>query len=154
MTSKKSKRQNASAVHQEAVDFVQKSIDQSQDAMHTISAAVQETVKNAADETVKNIEALPEIHSANFLDLQKKAMEFTNKNIEQAFAFGLKLFAIKEFDDALDLQQGFFKDQAESFKAQTGALNEIALRLSTEAAKPLTDSFEKSLQTFTKSFAA
>jgi phasin family protein len=154
MTSKKSKRQNASAIHQEAVDFVQKSIDQSQEAMKTIGAAVDETVKNAVDKTVKNIGAPLVNHPANFLDLQKKAMEFTNKNIEQAFAFGLKLFAVKEFDDALDLQQGFFKDQAESFKTQTGELNEIALRLSTEAAKPLTDSFEKSFQTFTKSFAA
>ena len=45
-------------------------------------------------------------------------------------------------------------DRAEAFKTQAGELNEIAVRLSSEAAKPLQNSITKSFKDFSKSFAA
>jgi phasin family protein len=88
------------------------------------------------------------------VDFQKKAMEFTQKNMEEAFAFSRKLFSTREFGEVVSLQQNFVKDQAEAFKTQAGELNEIAVRLTTETAQPLKNSFEKSVKDFGKSFAA
>ena len=146
MSSKKPKFETAAEVQTEALDFAQKSVDQAQVAFEKASVATQENV--AVLDTVATT------YKSGVVDFQKKAMEFTNKNMEQAFAFSRKLFAVKEFGDVVSLQQSFVKDQTESFKAQASELNEIAMRVSAEATKPLKESFEKSIQTFSKSFAA
>jgi phasin family protein len=146
MSAKKPKFANAAEDQTEAVDFAQKSVDQAQVAFEKASVATQENVGVLDTATIT--------YKSGMVDFQKKAMEFANTNMEQAFAFSRKLFAVKEFGDVVSLQQSFVTEQAESFKAQAGELNEIALRVSAEAAKPLTQSFEKSLQTFSKSFAA
>ncbi len=146
MSSKKSKRQNDTRIHNEAVDFAVKSVERLQTPAQEIDAGPSASVQNS-DATATN-------NSSGVVDFHRMAMEFTNKNIEQAFAFGLKLFDVRQFDEAVSLQQGFFQSQAESLNVQVGALNEIAARISAEATKPLTESFEKSMQTFNKSFAA
>ena len=146
MSAKKPKYENTAEVQTEAVDFAQKSVDQVQVAFEKASVATRENVGV--------LDTVATTYKSGVVDFQKKAMEFANKNMEQAFAFSRKLFAVKEFGDVVSLQQNFVAEQAESFKAQAGELNEIALRVSAEATKPLTESFEKSLQTFTKSFAA
>ena len=146
MSAKKPKYENTAEVQTEAVDFAQKSVDQVQVAFEKASVATRENVSV--------LDTVATTYKSGVVDFQKKAMEFANKNMEQAFAFSRKLFAVKEFGEVVSLQQNFVAEQAESFKAQAGELNEIALRVSAEATKPLTESFEKSLQTFTKSFAA
>jgi hypothetical protein len=146
MSSKKSKRVNVAKITSEAVDLA---------GVPVVKAEVVEQTAIAV--TAENIEVLSAGATAStygVMDFQKKAMEFATLNMEQAFAFSRKLFAVKEFGDVLTLQQSFVAEQAESFNAQAGALNEIALRVSAEAARPLTDSLEKSFQTFSKSFAA
>lgn len=146
MSAKKPKYENTAEVQTEAVDFAQKSVDQVQVAFEKASVATRENVGV--------LDTVATTYKSGVVDFQKKAMEFANMNMEQAFAFSRKLFAVKEFGEVVSLQQNFVAEQAESFKAQAGELNEIALRVSAEATKPLTESFEKSLQTFTKSFAA
>jgi hypothetical protein len=146
MSAKKPKFETAAEIQTEAVDFAQKSVDKAQDAFAKASVVTRENV--AVLDTVATT------YKSGVVDFQKMAMEFAGKNIEQAFAFSRKLFAVKEFGEVVSLQQSFVTEQAESFKAQAGELNKIALRVSAEATKPLTESFEKSIQTFTKSFAA
>ncbi len=130
----------------EALEFAQKSVDQAQVAF--------DKVKDVAQDNVQVFEAVASAYKSGVVDFQKKAMEFTQKNMEQAFAFSRKLFSTREFGEVVSLQQSFVKDQAEAFKAQAGELNEIAVRLTTEAAQPLKTSFEKSVKDFSKSFAA
>ncbi len=146
MSSKKSKRGNTVRITSAPADLVEKSIDQAEVAYDTATAAVAERVEV--------LEAVSTTSSSGVLDFQKMAFEFANQNMDQAFAFSRKLFAVKEFGQALSLQQDFVSAQVETYKAQAGALNEIALRVSAEATKPLSQSLDKSFQTFTKSFAA
>jgi phasin family protein len=146
MTSKKSKRQPAHENRPEAVDFEQKSIEQLEVVVQEVSAVVPGSLTVVTNPGIESSSAV--------LDFQRKAMEFASANIEQAFEFSRQFFDVKEFAEAADLQNGFFKAQAESFKAQTVELNEIALRVSNEATKPLKESFEKSVQALTRSFAA
>lgn len=133
-------------VQKETLEFAQKSVDQAQVAF--------DKVKDVAQDNAQVFEAVASACKSGVVDFQKKALEFTQKNMEQAFAFSRKLFSTREFGEVVSLQQSFVKDQAEAFKAQAGELNEIAVRLTTEAAQPLKSSFEKSVKDFSKSFAA
>ena len=146
MNMKKSKLDAATEVPAEALEFAQKSVDQAQGAFKKAA--------DVAQDNVQVFETVATAYKSGIVDFQKKAMEFTQKNMEQAFAFSRKLFSVKEFGEVVSLQQNFVKDQAEALKAQAGELNEIAMRLSTEAAQPLKNSFEKSVKDFSKSFAA
>ena len=130
----------------EALEFAQKSVDQAQVAF--------EKATDVAQDNAQVFEAVASAYKSGVVDFQKKAMEFTQKNMEQAFAFSRKLFSTREFGEVVSLQQSFVKDQAQAFQAQAGELNEIAVRLTTEAAQPLKSSFEKSVKDFSKSFAA
>ncbi len=146
MSAKKSKTYTAAEVQTEAQDFVQKSVDQAQVAYEKASAA--------SHDGAQVLESLASAYKVGAVDFQNKAMEFTKANMEQAFDFSRKLFATREFGDIISLQQSFLKNQSEAFKTQATELGEIALRVSTETAKPLQESFSKSLNGFTKSFAA
>jgi phasin family protein len=146
MSSKKSKHISVAKMPSEAVDLAQVPMIETEFVAETANAVTDKST------IAPNTEATAP--SYGVMDFQKKAMEFATLNMEQAFAFSRKLFAVKEFGDVLTLQQSFVAEQAESYRAQAGALNEIALRVSAEATKPLTDSVEKSLQTFSRSFAA
>ena len=146
MNVKKSKADTTTELPAEALEFAQKSVDQAQVAFEKVTVATQDNVQV--------IEAVASAYKSGVVDFQKKAMEFTQKNMEQAFAFSRKLFSAKEFGEVVSLQQSFVKDQAEAFKTQVGELNEIAVRLSNETAQPLKSSFEKSVKDFSKSFAA
>jgi phasin family protein len=146
MSVKKSNYANPAKMPPQAVEFVEASADAVADVLQDVSAATSKSV--AVLDTVAVTTA------AGVTDLQKKAMEFAGKNMEQVFAFSRKLFAVREFGEVVSLQQSFVTEQGESFRAQASALSELAFRVSAEAAKPLTESIEKSLQTFAKSFAA
>lgn len=146
MNVKKSKPETATEMPTEALEFAQKSVDQAQVAF--------EKAADVAQDNVQVFEAVASAYKSGVVDFQKKAMEFTQKNMEQAFAFSRKLFSTKEFGEVVSLQQSFVKDQAEAFKTQAGELNEIAVRLSSETAKPLQTSFAKSFKDFGKPFAA
>jgi phasin len=130
----------------EALEFAQKSVDQAQVAFEKVTVAAQDNVQV--------FEVVASAYKSGVVDFQKKAMEFTQKNMEQAFAFSRKLFSTKEFGEVVSLQQSFVKDQVEAFKTQASELNEIAVRLTNETAQPLKSSFEKSVKDFSKSFAA
>jgi phasin len=146
MNMKKSKLDAGSEVPAEALEFAHKSVDQAQVAF--------EKAADVAQDNVQVFETVASAYKSGIVDFQKKAMEFTQKNMEQAFAFSRKLFSAKEFGEVVSLQQNFVKDQAEALKLQAGELNEIAVRLSTETSKPLQNSFTKSVQDLGKSFAA
>ena len=130
----------------EVNEFAQKSVDQAQ----TVFAKA----TDVAQDNVQVFEAVASAYKSGVVDFQKKAMEFTQKNMEQAFSFSRKLFSTKEFSEAVSLQQNFVREQAEAFKTQATELNEIAARLTTETAQPLKSSFEKSVKDFSRSFAA
>jgi hypothetical protein len=146
MSSKKSKHVNVAKVTSTPAVFVQEPVGAAE-----VSA---QSANVMAKENIEVLETVATDSAYGVMDFQKKAMEFANQNMEQAFAFTRKLFAVKEFGDVVSLQQNFVAEQAQSFKAQASTLNEIALRVSAEATKPLTTSLEKSFQTFSKSFAA
>jgi hypothetical protein len=150
MSSKKTRRDTATKNHKQASDIAQQYVEK----IEAVAEPVEEPVAAMPGHSLQVIDAVPAHDSLGVLDLHKKAMEFANKNIEQAFDFSAKFFAVRQFDEMFDLQQHFLKSQAESFKAQSDELNRIAFDVSVEATKPLAESFETSVESFSKSFAA
>jgi hypothetical protein len=146
MSSKKSRRDIAAKNQQQAADIAQEYVEKIEEVAKSVEAV--------PGHSLQVIDAAPAHDALGVLNFHKKAMEFANKNIEQAFDFSTKFFAARQFDEMFDLQQHFLKSQAESLKAQSDELNRIAFDVSVEATKPLAESLETSVESFRKSFAA
>ena len=150
MSSKKAKPEMSTELpHNVSADvtaMAQKSVDQAQAAFEKASEIAHSNVQlfDAAANATKN----------RFNDLQLKAIEFTQANLNASFAFTRKLFAVKEPMEVFSLQQAFLKEQAEAAQRQAAELNELTVALAKEAVKPMQDTMGKSFTDFSKSFAA
>lgn len=111
----------------------------------------------AGDVAHKNVQVLDASASAfknNAADLQLKLMEIAQSNVNQAFGFARKLLGTQEPRQLFDLQQGFVRDQFETFTRQLGELNEVAVKLARETTKPVQDSLTQSMSNLGKGFNA
>jgi phasin family protein len=93
-------------------------------------------------------------YKARFADLQLKAMELTQTNMNAAFAFARKALAVKEPAEFFSLQQDFVKDQFQLAQKQATELNELAVALAKETVKPVQEGLTKTFGDVTKSYAA
>jgi phasin family protein len=87
-------------------------------------------------------------------DIQLKAMEFAQLNVNSGFAFARNFLALRDPTEALTLQQTFLKDHAETLQRQASELNELTVALARESLKPVQESFTKSFTSLSKSMAA
>ena len=146
MTTKKAKPELTSEAQAQVASFAQKTVDQAQAAFDKASEIAHSNVQlfDAAANAAKN----------RFNDLQLKAIEFAQANINAGFGFTRKLFAVKEPTEVFSLQQTFLKEQAEVLQKQAAELNELTVALAKEAVKPLQDGLTKSFNDISKSMAA
>lgn len=131
---------------QEASDFAQKSVDQAQAAFDRAS--------DVAHGNVQTFDAAASAFKNRAADLQLKAVEIAQNNVNATFAFARKAIAVKDPQDFMALSQDFARDQMQSFTRQVSELNELTVLLSKETVKPVQDSWLKSFNDFSKSFAA
>jgi phasin len=146
MSSKKVKTEMNTELPKEMTAVAQKTVDQAQAAFEKVSEIAHGNVQlfDAAANATKN----------RFNDLQLKAIEFVQANINAGFGFTRKLLAVKEPGEVFTLQQSFLKEQAEAMQKQAAELNELTVALAKEAVKPLQDGMSKSLNDFNKTLAA
>ena len=145
-TNKKAKPEMTTELPHDVTQMAQKSVDQAQAAFEKASEIAHSNVQlfDAAANATKN----------RFNDLQLKAIEFTQANINASFGFARKLFAVKEPMEVFSLQQAFLKEQTEAAQRQAAELNELTVALAKEAVKPVQDTLGKSFTDFSKTFAA
>lgn len=146
MSSKKAKTDMNTEIPAEMASFAQKSVDQAQAAF--------EKVSEVAHSNVQLFDAAASAYKNRFTEFQLKGMEFAQLNVNASFAFARKLFAVKDPSEALNLQQSFMKEQAETLQRQATELNELTVTLAKEAIKPVQESMNKSFSGFGKAFAA
>jgi phasin len=146
MSSKKAKTEMNTEIPAEMASLAQKSVDQAQAAF--------EKASEVAHSNVQMFDAAANAYKNRFTDIQLKAMEFAQANVNASFAFARKLFATTQPVEAFSLQQTFMKDQAESLQRQATELGELSAGLAKEAMKPLQDTMSKSFADITKSMAA
>ena len=146
MSSKKAKVEMTNEIPAEVAAFAQKSADQAQVAF--------EKASEMAHSNVQVFDAAASAYKNRFADLQLKAMEMTQINVNAGFAFARKLFAVKEATEFFALQQDFAREQAKAMQRQAAELNELATLLAKETVKPVQDGLTKSFGNFSKAFAA
>jgi phasin len=145
MSVKKAKPDMNSEIPADVSAIAQKTVDQAQAAF--------EKVSEAAHSNVQMLDAAANAYKNRLTDIQMKAMEFTQLNLNAGFAFARKVFAVKEPAEVFTLQQTFVKEQAEAFQRQATELNELSVALAKESLKPMQDSVSKSLAGFAKAAA-
>lgn len=150
MSTKKAKpeinAETAAKVTEQVADhvasFAQKTLDQAQGAF--------EKVSEVAHGNVQLMDAAANAYKNRVTDIQLKAMEFVQLNINSGFAFARKLFAVRDPAEAVNLQQSFFKDQSETLQRQASELSELSVALAKESLKPVQEQVTKSFASFSK----
>ena len=133
-------------VAEQVASFAQKTVDQAQAAF--------EKVTEVAHDNVQIFDAATNAYKNRVTDIQLKTMEFAQLNLNAGFAFARKLVAVRDPSEAMNLQQSFFKEQAEALQRQASELNELSVALAKESMKPVQESVTKSFASFSKAAAA
>ena len=146
MSTKKAKPEMSTETMNQATEqvasFAQKTLDQAQGAF--------EKVSEVAHGNVQLMDAAANAYKNRVTDIQLKSMEFVQLNINSGFAFARKLFAVRDPSEAVNLQQAFLKEQAETLQRQASELSELSVALAKESMKPVQDQMSKSFATFSK----
>ena len=146
MSSKKAKVEMTNEIPANVTAFAQKTVDQAQAAF--------EKANDLAHSNVQVFDAAFGAYKSRFADLQLKAMELTQTNMNAAFAFARKALSVKEPTEFFAIQQDYVKDQFQVAQKQVTELNELAVALAKETVKPVQEGLTKSFGEVTKSYAA
>jgi hypothetical protein len=103
----------------------------------------------------KNLPAVVNAPEASSIaDFPLRAMQMSFRALEQNLELASKLMTAREVGDVLSLQHDFAHARAESLKAETAELNDLALRMARETAETMQSAFIKSMKDWQRSFAA
>src|SRR5258708_7395906 len=103
--SKKVKVEMSNEIPAEVTAFAQKSVDQAQAAF--------EKANEIAHSNVQVLDAAASAYKNRFADLQLRAMEIVQINVNSGFGYARKLFGATDMGEVLSLQQDFFREQSE-----------------------------------------
>lgn len=146
MNVKKLKPTVESEVANATADLAAKSFDRAE--------AVFNKAGEIAHENVQVFDAAAGAFKSRAADLQLKAMEIAQLNVNAAFTFARKAVSAKAPVDLFTLNQEFMKGQMEAYSRQMAEMNELFVLLAKETAKPMQEGMSKSWTSFGKSFAA
>lgn len=146
MSTKKAKVEMNTEIPADVSAFAQKTVDQAQQAF--------DKANEFAHSNVQLFDQAATACKARFADLQMKAMEFTQANVNAGFALARKLISTKDPAEFFAAQQDFAREQTQALQRQFAEFNTLSVALAKETAKPVQDSFSKSFGEFGKAFAA
>ena len=127
-------------------DYAQKSVDQAQAAFDKVS--------EFAHGNVQAFDAATGAFKTRALDLQMKAIEIAQANVNSTFGFFRKALSVKDPAALFALNQEFARDQFAAFSKQATELNELSLLLARETTQPVQEGVMKSFGDFAKAVAA
>ncbi len=130
----------------EVIDFAQKSVDQAQAAFDKAS--------DFAHSNMQHLDAAASAFKARAADIQLKAMEIAQINMNSAFTFVRKAFAVKDPTEFATLHQDFARDQFAAYSRQASELNELAVLLAQETVKPVQEGVLNSFGNLSRTVAA
>jgi hypothetical protein len=146
MSSKKIKLDVDTDVTKVAADIATKSFDQAE--------AVFNKAGEVAHENVQAFDAAASAFKSRAADLQLKAMEIAQSNVNNAFAFARQAVAVQAPTDLFALNQRFVKNQMDVYSKQLSEMNELFVLLAKETAKPVQEGMTRTWGSFGKNFAA
>ncbi len=129
----------------EVADFARKSVDQAQAAFDKAS--------DIAHSNLQNFDAIAGAFKARSTDIQLKAMEIAQINMNSAFTFVRKAFSVRDPSELFSLGHSYLNDQMAVFTHQAKEMSELSMLLATETAKPVHEGLMKSFTSFSKTAA-
>ncbi|NLH80408.1 MAG: phasin [Phyllobacteriaceae bacterium] len=109
-----------------------------------------EKMKAVAEEATDAIEDSYETARAGVIQYGNKTIDAAKANSDATLGHAKDLLGVKTFAEAIELQTSFVRQQYETLSAQAKELQEMATKLAGEAAKPVKDVFEKSIDVLKK----
>jgi hypothetical protein len=135
---------NTPEVAAEVTEFAQKSVDQAQAAFDKAS--------DLAHTNMQYVDAVAGAFKARTTDIQLKAMEIAQINMNSAFTYMRKAFAVTDPTEFVTLNQDFARDQFAAYTRQVNELGELSVLLAQETVKPVQESVLKSFSDLGKTF--
>ncbi len=136
---------NTPEVPADVTEFAQKSVDQAQAAFDKAS--------DLAHSNMQYVDAVAGAFKARTADIQLKAMEIAQINMNSAFTHMRKVFAVTDPAELVTLNQDFARDQFAAYTRQANELGELSVRLAQETVKPVQESVLKAFNDLGKPFA-
>ena len=136
---------NTPEVPADVTEFAQKSVDQAQAAFDKAS--------DLAHSNMQYVDAVAGAFKARTADIQLKAMEIAQINMNSAFTYMRKVFAVTDPAELVTLNQDFARDQFAAYTRQANELGELSVRLAQETVKPVQESVVKAFTDLGKPFA-
>jgi len=131
---------------QSAADIARQSVDQAQAAFDKAS--------DMAHDGVQMFDAAAGVLKSNAAEFQLKAMEIAQANTNAMFQHVRNLLSVSEPGEVMPLTQTFLSDQLQAFMRQTAEINDLAVKLASETAKPMHEGLMRSFGGWQKAFNA
>ncbi|MDX2266301.1 MAG: phasin family protein [Hyphomicrobiales bacterium] len=106
-------------------EAAQKSVEQAKETYHRISDAT----RQAQDMVLKSSEAM----SAGVKEMQDKALQYAEANINAGFEVASRLVNAKDFTEALEIQGQYARKQMETLTAQTQEMSRLVAQAAQKA---------------------
>ncbi len=133
-----------------------------------VTAASKEQFEKANEYASKNFDELAGFNKENFDAfvvssnvlakgvevLGKEIVDFTQRSVETNFATAQKMLAVKNPQEALDLQNAWAKEAFDNFWSESAKLQDLSLKVASEASAPLSERINAAVERFSKPIAA
>ena len=119
-------------------DFAEKSVAQARDAYAKM--------KTVAEQTTDMVEDAYESAREGAFAMGVKAIDAAKTNSDASFAFARDLFGAKTLADVIELQTTFARKQFDAVTVQVKEFQQLAQKVATDAAKPVTAQVEKTFK--------
>lgn len=105
-------------------------------------------------DTVEAMIASSNVVAKGVENLGQEIVSYTQQAAEKNIETAKKLFAVKNMQDALDLQADWVKTAFDGFMAESAKLQDMSLQVSTKASEPLSKQVNVAVEKFTKPITA
>ena len=111
-------------------------------------------MKNSAQETVSALDGSADALKSGSTEINVKAIEYAQANINAGFEFARKLAGAKDVKELVELQSAFARDRFAAYSEQARDLSEMTAKLAERTSRPLADNVKKSFDQAREMFPA
>ena len=158
MSTKKTKTTKSSTANIEDVVAVGKK------NIESAVAATKENVEKASGATLKSYDDATDLNKSNLdaltastniwtkgvEDMTKAYFSFAQSNIDNAFAAGKAMMAVKTVEEAVELQSDLTRNNVDLFVAEGTKFSEMSYKVTTDVIEPIQSQLATSFEKLTK----
>ncbi len=104
-----------------------------------------EQFKDSAQETVDLFDGSAAAFKSGSVDLNTKAIEYAQANLNAGFEFARRAVAVKDVSEFFELQSAFAQNQFKSYAEQAQDLGTLSAKVAETSSKPITEGVMKTI---------